>query len=84
MKGILLVWGRIGQAKQTLIIGFVIGEQPRPRFSAEEFIRRQACKRRRQQRLTEQTNRLLALIGVAPGLGIAQPEGGQQKQRRRL
>ena len=84
VEAILLKGSRVGLAEEALIVGLVVGEQPATRTVQQQLIGIQIAKGRGDQPLPLQSHRLAGGIGIAPSPGVAQPQGGQQAQRRGL
>ena len=84
VKTILLIGGGIGLAVEALVVGLVIGEQPGATIPAEQLIGPQLGQITGDQGVTVQAHRLALLIGIAPGPGVAHPQGGQQGEGGRI
>ena len=84
MEAIFLIGPHIGLLIEALRVGLVVREEPASLVAAVELIAAEPPAHLGLQHITLQLHRQLMLIGIAPAPGVAQPEGGEEGQGRRL
>ena len=81
MKAILLEGSWVGLAKQSLLVGFIVSEQPGTSLVTVHGVAAQPRNCSSDQPITLEPHGLAHLVGIAPRPGVTHPKGGKQGQR---